>query len=138
MADVRGESRASYISQSQYSESTVINQDLGDPDIFQADENFTPKSGTHPTKVVTFAPGHELARAKTIEELTLDSSNRNRNTKAAQLMARLVDKPENSQVVQMVKGISTTPKAVQGHIQVIIHCLLVVLSLWPHCHKHFL
>jgi hypothetical protein len=53
MADIRGESRASYISQSQYSESTVINQDLGDPDIFEADGNFTPRSGTHPTKVVT-------------------------------------------------------------------------------------
>jgi hypothetical protein len=39
--------------------------------------------------------------------------------------------PENSQVVQMVKGISTKPKAAQGQIQVIIHCLLVVLPLWP-------
>ncbi|XP_052105827.1 dynein axonemal heavy chain 6-like isoform X2 [Mytilus californianus] len=114
MADVRGESRTSYLSQSQYSESTVINQDLGDPDIFQTDRDGTPKTPTQQTKVVTFAPGHSLAKAKTIEELTLESSSQKRNGKAADLMARLVDKPENSQVLRMVRGLPIKPKASQG------------------------
>lgn len=109
MADIRGESQASYISQSQYSESTVINQDLGDPDIFQTDRDgsLTPKNGQHQTKVVTFAPGHTLTKAKTIEELTLESSRQIKHGKAAHLMARLIDKPENSQVLRMVKGVAT-------------------------------
>lgn len=118
MADIRGESRTSYLSQSQYSESTVINQDLGDPDIFQTDRDGTPKTPTQQTKVVTFAPGHSLAKAKTIEELTLESSSQKRNGKAADLMARLVDKPENSQVLQMVRGLPLKPMASQGLSQV--------------------
>lgn len=116
MTDLRGESQASYISQSQYSESTVINQDLGDPDIFQTDRDGSLTNYPHQTKVVTFAPGHTLTKAKTIEELTLDSSKQLRHGKAAQLMARLVDKPENSQVLKMVKGFPPKPLATKTEV----------------------
>ena len=49
MADVRAGSQASYASQSQYSESIVLNPDDGEPDLFKTED--TPLKGPYPTKV---------------------------------------------------------------------------------------
>lgn len=47
----RGESQASFVSQSQYSESTVLNQDLGEPDLFVPEDSAF--IAPYPTKVCT-------------------------------------------------------------------------------------
>ena len=49
MADVRAGSQASYTSQSQYSESIVLNPDDGEPDLFKTED--TPLKVPYPTKV---------------------------------------------------------------------------------------
>ena len=110
MADTRGESRTgSYRSQSQYSESTVINQDIADPDLFQQDV-FGPKNPTLPHKVVTFAPNTNLERAKTVEELASRPLRVPSRSKANELMARLVDRPDNSQALRVARGQPIVPK----------------------------
>ena len=49
MSDVRGGSQASFVSQSQYSESIVLNPDDAEPDIFKTED--TPLKAPYPTKV---------------------------------------------------------------------------------------
>ncbi|KAH3851248.1 hypothetical protein DPMN_093728 [Dreissena polymorpha] len=51
----RGGSAASFASQSQYSESTVLNQDLGEPDLFVPEHSGFIKA-PYPTKVLSFSP----------------------------------------------------------------------------------
>lgn len=51
MSEVRGESQASFASQSQYSESIVLNPDDGEPDLFKTED--TPLKAPYPTKVIT-------------------------------------------------------------------------------------
>ncbi|KAK3092231.1 hypothetical protein FSP39_000084 [Pinctada imbricata] len=109
MAEPRGESRGSYHSQSQYSESTVINQDIADPDLFQQDV-FGPKNPNLPHKVVTFAPNTNLERAKTVEELASRPLRVPSRSRAHDLMARLVDKPDNSQALRLARGQPIVPR----------------------------
>ncbi|XP_053375328.1 uncharacterized protein LOC123528107 isoform X2 [Mercenaria mercenaria] len=116
MSEVRGASQASFASQSQYSESTVINQDLGDvPDLFvQEDSAFI---APYPTKLeedliesvksakspaVNFPGTIPLERSKTVEEMRVKLGNGDPKSKAEMLMSRLIDRPANSQVLRMV------------------------------------
>ncbi|XP_033736416.1 uncharacterized protein LOC117324605 [Pecten maximus] len=99
MSEARGESRASYASQSQYSESTIINQDITDQDLLQAHT-----SSNQASKVVSFAPGSALERAKTVEELGKQQSKGMHAGKHLDLMERLIDRPHNSDVLRMVKA----------------------------------
>lgn len=106
-ADIRGESRGSYHSQSQYSESTVINQDIADPDLFQAEIFPTKTEKTSPQKNVSFAPDSHLERAQSIEQLAsqpLKIPNGNGRSAASHLLARLVDRSENSQALRVARG----------------------------------
>lgn len=106
-ADIRGESRGSYHSQSQYSESTVINQDIADPDLFQAEIFPTKAEKTSPQKNVTFAPDSHLERAQSIEQLAsqpLKFPNGGGRSAANHLLARLVDRSENSQALRVARG----------------------------------
>ena len=52
MSEVRGESQASFASQSQYSESIVLNPDDAEPDLFKTED--TPFKAPYPTKVNMF------------------------------------------------------------------------------------
>ncbi|XP_069117336.1 dynein axonemal heavy chain 6-like isoform X3 [Argopecten irradians] len=99
MSEARGESRASYASQSQYSESTIINQDITDQALLQAH-----KSSNQAAKVVSFAPGSGLERAKTVEELGKQQSKGMHAGKHLDLMERLIDRPHNADVFRMVKA----------------------------------
>ncbi|OWF46435.1 Dynein heavy chain 6, axonemal [Mizuhopecten yessoensis] len=99
MSEARGESRASYASQSQYSESTIINQDITDQDLLRAH-----KSGNQASKVVSFAPGSALERAKTVEELGKQQRKGMHAGKHLDLMERLIDRPHNADVFRMVKA----------------------------------
>lgn len=106
-ADIRGESRGSYHSQSQYSESTVINQDIADPDLFQAEIFPTKTEKASPQKNVSFAPDSHLERAQSIEQLAsqpLKIPNGNGRSAASHLLARLVDRSENSQALRVARG----------------------------------
>jgi hypothetical protein len=106
-ADIRGESRGSYHSQSQYSESTVINQDIADPDLFQAEVFPTKTEKTTPQKNVSFAPDLHLERARSIEQLAsrpLKIPNASSSSAASHLLARLVDRSDNSQALRVARG----------------------------------
>ncbi|KAL4237693.1 Dynein heavy chain 14 [Mactra antiquata] len=99
MSEVRGESQASYAS-SQFSESTVLNQDLGEPDLFVPEDS--PFKPAYPTKAVSYANTLQHDRSKTIAEMKKNAGKGDPRSKAEMLMARLVDRPANSQVLKMV------------------------------------
>ncbi|WAR20146.1 DYH6-like protein, partial [Mya arenaria] len=67
----RAGSAASFASQSQYSESTVLNQDLGEPDLFVPED--TLKNRPYPSKAVSFG-GVGMEKSRTIEEMTVKHS----------------------------------------------------------------
>lgn len=116
MSEARGESRASYFSQSQLSESTVLNQDFADIELFQPDV-LAFKAGFYQPKAVRFAPSEKpdgsapvanvpplvLEKSSSLDSLGKKTLQGDFKGKTAELMSRLVDKPENSQVLQTMK-----------------------------------
>lgn len=104
MSVVRGESQASFASQSQYSESTVLNQDFAEPDLFVPEGSAF--QVPYPTKAVTFAPTLPSNKSKTIEDMKRKPLNADNKSKADMLMARLIDGPANSRALQMVGNIA--------------------------------
>lgn len=103
--DLRGESRGSYGTGSQYSESTVINQDITDPDLFPAELGY--KGTGYQPKVVGFkSPGLPPKSKEPDDHVQLQGPIKpSYKVKGIDLMARLVDRPENSQALRMAKGL---------------------------------
>ncbi|XP_071080158.1 dynein axonemal heavy chain 6-like [Haliotis cracherodii] len=116
MSEGRGDSRASLISQ--LSESTVLNQDLGDIGLLE--NELLSKPILPRTKVARF----DLGSPKFPQEngTTLQSGIRI-GTKpmpnmAAELRERLIDKPENSAVLINARYQSLGPPSTNGHPQI--------------------
>lgn len=113
MADTRGvsaQSRSSYISQtqSQLSESTIINQDITDQELFNLPEDGQ-KSSIQPNRQVKFAPSP--LGADRVSQLGDQSKTGVFRNKRLDLMERLVARPEKAQVFQAMKGsVRTQPK----------------------------
>ncbi|KAJ8308266.1 hypothetical protein KUTeg_013140 [Tegillarca granosa] len=108
--DLRGESRGSYGTGSQYSESTVINQDITDPDLFPSELGYK-GTGYQPKVVGLKSPSITPKPKDPDDHVQLHGPIQpTYKVKGIDLMARLVDRPENSQALRMAKGLGPVKK----------------------------